>query len=70
MRFEKLTTKSQEAIREASDRAARKGNPELLPEHFFLAALEQEEGVARPLLVKAGLSIELFEKAPEDSGGP
>ncbi len=63
MRFEKLTTKSQEAIREASDRAARKGNPELLPEHFFLAALEQDEGVARPLLVKAGLSIELFEKA-------
>jgi ATP-dependent Clp protease ATP-binding subunit ClpB len=49
-----MTTKSQEAFRDALDRASRRGNPELLPEHLLVAMLEQDAGVAQPLLSKAG----------------
>ena len=54
MRPDRMTTKSQEAFREALDIASRRGNPELVPEHLVLAMLAQEDGVARPLLQKAG----------------
>src|SRR5579864_64454 len=54
MRPDKMTTKSQEALREAVDWASRRGNPELLPEHVVRAMLEQDGGVAVPLFQKAG----------------
>jgi ATP-dependent Clp protease ATP-binding subunit ClpB len=62
MRPEKLTTKSQEAIRDGVDLASRRGNPELVPEHVLLSALAQEGGVAHPLLQKAGLDVSAFER--------
>ncbi len=61
MRPDRLTTKSQEALREGMDLAARKGNPELLPEHVLLAMLEQEGGVAGPLFQKAGGDLKVLE---------
>ncbi|MCU0689970.1 MAG: ATP-dependent chaperone ClpB [Polyangiaceae bacterium] len=54
MRIDRMTTKSQEAVRAAIDLASRRGNPDLLPEHVLSAALEQEGGVAAPLVQKAG----------------
>jgi ATP-dependent Clp protease ATP-binding subunit ClpB len=54
MRPDRLTTKSQEALREGVDLASRQGNPELLPEHVLLAMFEQDGGVAGPLFQKAG----------------
>ncbi len=54
MRPDRMTTKSQEAFRDGLDRAARAGNPELTPEHLLVAMLEQEGGVASPLVQKAG----------------
>jgi ATP-dependent Clp protease ATP-binding subunit ClpB len=54
MRPDRMTTKSQEAFREASDLAARAGNPELVPEHLMKAMLAQDGGVALPLFEKAG----------------
>jgi ATP-dependent Clp protease ATP-binding subunit ClpB len=42
MDFNKLTTKSQEAIGAAQDAARRRGNPEITPEHLLLALLDQE----------------------------
>ena len=54
MRPDRLTTKSQEAFREASDLAARRGNPELVPEHLMRAMLNQDGGIALPLFQKAG----------------
>ena len=54
MRPDRLTTKSQEAFREASELAARRGNPELVPEHLMRAMLAQDGGIALPLFVKAG----------------
>ena len=54
MRPDRLTTKSQEAFREASNLAARRGNPEVVPEHLVRAMLAQDGGIALPLFQKAG----------------
>ena len=54
MRPDRMTTKSQEAFREASELAARAGNPELVPEHLMKAMLAQDGGTALPLFQKAG----------------
>jgi ATP-dependent Clp protease ATP-binding subunit ClpB len=54
MRMDRLTTKSQEAVRAAVDAAVRRGNPEVIPEHLLGAILEQEGGVGGPLVEKAG----------------
>src|SRR5205807_1623606 len=42
MDFNKLTIKSQEAVAGALERARRDRNPEVYPEHLFLALLDQE----------------------------
>jgi ATP-dependent Clp protease ATP-binding subunit ClpB len=42
MDFNKLTLKSQEAVAGAQELARRNGNPEVYPEHLFLALLDQE----------------------------
>ena len=77
MRPERLTTKSQEAFREASDLAARRGNPEIVPEHLVRAMLAQDGGIALPLFQKAGgdsatLELKLdayLDKLPKVGGG-
>jgi ATP-dependent Clp protease ATP-binding subunit ClpB len=58
MRPEKMTTKSQEALRHAMELAARRGAPEVVPEHLLLAILSQEDGVGFPLLQKAGANVD------------
>src|SRR5579872_1782989 len=57
MRPDRMTTKSREAFQDALDRASRLGNPELQPEHVLAAMLDQEGGVASPLLQKAGADV-------------
>ncbi len=57
LRPERLTLKAQEAFRDASEDARRRGNPVLNDSHLFAALLAQEEGVVQPLLQKAGLNI-------------
>ena len=77
MRPDRLTTKSQEALREGVDIASRRGNPELVPEHVLLAMLGQDGGLARPLVQKAGGDVSALEAAltkridglPRVSGG-
>jgi ATP-dependent Clp protease ATP-binding subunit ClpB len=77
MRPERMTTKSREAFQEALDKASRFGNPELVPEHVLSAMLEQEGGVAGPLLQKAGADVSRLRDAlarkleglPRVSGG-
>jgi len=63
MRVERLTTKSREALSEAQSQAARRGNPEILPEHVLKVLLDQEGGVARPMLQKAGADLTALERA-------
>ncbi|MCC6645103.1 MAG: ATP-dependent chaperone ClpB [Polyangiaceae bacterium] len=55
MRMDRLTTKSQEAVRESFDKASRASHPEIVPEHMLVAILEQAEGVGGPLVQKAGV---------------
>src|SRR4051812_14806308 len=62
MRPDRMTTKSQEAFRDALDLASRRGAPELLPEHLVRAMLEQDGGVAQPLFQKAGGDPAALEK--------
>jgi ATP-dependent Clp protease ATP-binding subunit ClpB len=57
MRPDRMTTKSQEALREAATEASRRGNPELQPEHVIAAMLSQDDGVAGPLMQKAGADV-------------
>jgi len=53
-RFEKLTTKAQEAVQAAQDRAGKLRHQQLDVEHALLALLEQQDGVVLPLLKKLG----------------
>ncbi len=77
MQMNQLTTKSQEAVRAALNIAARRGNPELVPEHVLLAIVEQEGGVGGPLVQLAGadpkrLASDLtasIDKLPRVTGG-
>jgi ATP-dependent Clp protease ATP-binding subunit ClpB len=52
--MDRLTTKSHEALRAAVDLASKRGNPELIPEHLLTAILEQDGGVGRALVERAG----------------
>jgi ATP-dependent Clp protease ATP-binding subunit ClpB len=72
-----MTTKSREAFQAAIDRASRFGNPEVQPEHALATMLEQEGGIAAPLLQKAGADLSQVRAAlaakleglPRASGG-
>jgi ATP-dependent Clp protease ATP-binding subunit ClpB len=63
MRLDKLTEKAQEALQEAAELAAGRGQQAVEPEHLLLALVRQEEGVARTLLEGAGISVQALEPA-------
>ena len=65
MRPDRMTTKSQEAFREAIEQTSRRGNPEVLPEHLLVAMLAQDDGVAGPVLQKAGADVAALARAAE-----
>jgi ATP-dependent Clp protease ATP-binding subunit ClpB len=77
MRPERMTTKSREAFQSAIDRASRLGNPQVQPEHLLAAMLDQEGGIAGPVLQKAGVDLDSLRAAltakieglPRVSGG-
>jgi len=54
MNFDRLTTKSQQAVQAARDLALRGGHPEIVPEHLAIAILTQEQGIGAPLVELAG----------------
>ena len=76
IRWDKLTVKSQEAMQQAQQHAAERGNPEIQPAHLLLALVEDREGVIPAVLGKIGVPIErlehdlrqLVEKFPRVSG--
>jgi ATP-dependent Clp protease ATP-binding subunit ClpB len=77
MDFNRLTEKSQEAIRQAQSAAMRYGNQQVDVEHLFVAMLEQESGLAPAILARADVPLEPLhrrliqeiEKFPKVSGG-
>ena len=54
MRFDKFTTKLQEALAEAQSAAVGQDHQYIEPQHLLLALLEQEDGGAESLVAKAG----------------
>ncbi len=61
MRIDRFTQKMQEGLQAAQDLASKAGHSEISNEHFFLALLQQSDGVARPLLDKMGVSSKTLE---------
>jgi ATP-dependent Clp protease ATP-binding subunit ClpB len=63
MRLDKLTVKSREAIAAAEAVARRAGHQEVKPLHVLAALVDQSDGVVRPLLERAGVSIDSLRSA-------
>src|SRR6202142_730057 len=58
MDFNRLTEKAQEAVRAAQSIASRYGNQQMDVEHLLAALLEQADGLAPAILIKAGANVE------------
>jgi ATP-dependent Clp protease ATP-binding subunit ClpB len=52
-----LTEKAQEALRAAQSEATRLGHQQIDVEHFLVALLNQEGGLARSILDKSGVGF-------------
>ncbi|HKF17290.1 MAG TPA: ATP-dependent chaperone ClpB [Candidatus Dormibacteraeota bacterium] len=57
MRLDKFTEKAQEAFQNAAQTAQEAGQQAVEPEHLLLALTREREGIARPLLEAAGMSL-------------
>ncbi|EGQ63290.1 clpB protein, partial [Acidithiobacillus sp. GGI-221] len=58
MRTDKLTTKFQQAFQDAQSLALAQDHQQMEPIHLLAAFLDQEGGIARPLLSKAGVRVD------------
>ncbi len=63
MALDKLTQKLQEALQSAQGIASKSSHPELRSTHVLLALLQQEGGIAVPILQKAGVDIPVLKAA-------
>lgn len=76
-RFEKLTTKAQQAVANAQTMAGGKGHPEVTTLHLLGSLLEETDGIVLPLIKKIGAPTEQLkqmvdgeiERLPSASGG-
>src|ERR1051326_5508457 len=67
MRFEKFTTKLQEALAEAQSAALGRDQQYIEPEHLLVALLNQADGGASGLIAKAGGNAQLLKKTLAES---
>ncbi len=63
MRFDKLTTKFQQALADAQSIAVGNDNPYIESQHMLLALLQQEDGGTASLLQRAGANVLLLRDA-------
>ena len=63
MRFDKLTTKFQQALSDAQSIALGADNTAIEPQHLLLALLQEENGSATSLLLKAGVQVNTLKTA-------
>ena len=63
MRFDKLTTKFQQALADAQSLAARNDNPYIEPVHVLAALLSDADSGAAGLLARAGVAINRLQPA-------
>lgn len=57
MRFDKLTTKFQQALADAQSMAVGRDNPYIEPQHVLLALLQQDDGGTVSLLQQSGTNV-------------
>src|SRR5258705_4209127 len=67
MRFDKFTTKLQEALSEAESLALGRDQQYIEPEHLLLALLNQDDGGVAGLVNKAGGNAGTLKKALEQA---
>ncbi|MDR1311549.1 MAG: ATP-dependent chaperone ClpB [Burkholderiaceae bacterium] len=67
MRQDKLTTKLQEAISEAHSLAVGGENPYIEPVHLLFVLLQQNDGSARSILQRAGVSVDALSTRLEEA---
>ena len=67
MRFDKLTTKFQQAFAEAQSIAVGLDASQIEPQHLLMALLEQEDGGTKSLLQRAGANVQKLEKSLKTS---
>jgi len=67
MRFDKLTTKFQQALADAQSIAVGQDNPYIEPQHLLLALLQQEDGGTASLLQRAGTNVPPLREALKKS---
>ncbi len=63
MRFDRFTTKFQQAIADAQSLAVGHDNQLIEPQHLLLALLQQEDGATASLLQRAGVNVAPLKKA-------
>ncbi len=67
MRFDKLTTKFQQAIADAQSIAVGQDNPFIEPVHLLHALLQQEDGTTASLLSRAGVNVARLRESVKQS---
>jgi ATP-dependent Clp protease ATP-binding subunit ClpB len=69
MRFDKLTTKFQQAIADAQSIAIGQDNPFIEPVHLLAALLQQEDGTTASLLSRSGVNVPRLREAVKQALG-
>ena len=69
MRFEKFTTRFQQAFAEAQSLAVGQDNPYIEPAHLLLALTEQDDGGTSSLLARAGANVAALKEGLRTSLG-
>ena len=69
MRFDKFTTKFQQALNEAQSLAIGHDNQMIEPQHLLLALLQQDDGGTASLLAQAGTHVQPLKAALEQAIG-
>jgi ATP-dependent Clp protease ATP-binding subunit ClpB len=67
MRFDKFTTKFQQAFADAQSIAVGNDNPYIEPQHLLSALLEQDDGGAASLLSRAGANVQGLKEGLKES---
>ncbi|MBI1398487.1 MAG: ATP-dependent chaperone ClpB [Betaproteobacteria bacterium] len=67
MRFDRLTTKFQQALADAQSLAVGRDSAYIEPQHLFMALLQQEDGSSASLLQRAGVNVPALSAALKSS---
>lgn len=67
MRFDKMTTKFQQALSDAQSMALGNDNPSIEPQHLLAALLNQQDGGTASLLARAGVNLEPLKNSLQKS---